>query len=290
MPSATHAAGPASSPEGSPDRRSPRGRRGGELRLALFRGQRPAERLRRPEQHPVRESVHHRHLQEAVLQLQPVRDNPSRGCLPVPDRRLQRGVRFYDGVGNYPNEYDGAMFFADYARNCLMVMRAGADGRPVPSTLQEFSTTVEHPVDLELGPGATCSTSTSSGARCVGSPTAAPTSPRSPWPARPPRPGQWRPPCRSRRQGRGTLRAVRSPTPGTWTATAATTTPPVPAPPAGTPRPAGWSSVCRSGTRRGSSPGPPPWSHRRVRPRAHDHPVGGVADLDRRHDDEPTTR
>ena len=63
------------------------------------------------------------------------------------------GLRFYDAAGNYPATYDGALFFADYARSCLLVMRAGPDGRPVPSTLQEFSSTVSNPVDLETGPG-----------------------------------------------------------------------------------------------------------------------------------------
>ena len=62
------------------------------------------------------------------------------------------GVRFYRG-GAYPDEYDGALFFSDYSRGCLMVMQAGPDGRPSPSTLREFSAHVQYPVDLEIGPG-----------------------------------------------------------------------------------------------------------------------------------------
>lgn len=62
------------------------------------------------------------------------------------------GVAFYRG-GSYPDAYDNALFFMDYPRSCLMVMRAGADGRPDRSTLAEFSTQVPNPVDLEVGPG-----------------------------------------------------------------------------------------------------------------------------------------
>ena len=36
---------------------------------------------------------------------------------------------FYAG-GPYPAEYDGALFFADYARNCVWVMKRGTDGLP----------------------------------------------------------------------------------------------------------------------------------------------------------------
>jgi glucose/arabinose dehydrogenase len=62
------------------------------------------------------------------------------------------GVAFYEG-GNYPSEYDGAMFMADYARDCIWVMRAGANGAPDPSTVTNFVEDAAGPVDLVIGPG-----------------------------------------------------------------------------------------------------------------------------------------
>ena len=69
---------------------------------------------------------------------------------PANDAGSVSGLRFYDG-GSFPPEYHGALFFVDYARSCLMVMKAGQDGRPRPSTLAEFSS-ARWPVDLEVGP------------------------------------------------------------------------------------------------------------------------------------------
>jgi PKD repeat protein len=62
------------------------------------------------------------------------------------------GVTFYEG-GSFPPAYRGAMFFADYARNCIWVMFPNADGTPNPSTRQVFADGASTPVDLEIGPG-----------------------------------------------------------------------------------------------------------------------------------------
>ena len=62
------------------------------------------------------------------------------------------GMAFYPG-GSYPDTYDGALFFADYSRDCLWVMRAGADGLPDPTTRANFVTPAANPVHLEIGPG-----------------------------------------------------------------------------------------------------------------------------------------
>jgi len=78
---------------------------------------------------------------------------------PDNDAAALGGIAFYPG-GSYPDEYDGALFFADFTRHCLMVMKAGADGRPLPSTLTDFGMIQAPdrpdgpwPVDLEVGPG-----------------------------------------------------------------------------------------------------------------------------------------
>jgi glucose/arabinose dehydrogenase/PKD repeat protein len=60
------------------------------------------------------------------------------------------GLAFYDG-GPFPAAYDGALFFADYARGCIWVMRPGANGLPDPATLATFVTGVGA-VDLQVGP------------------------------------------------------------------------------------------------------------------------------------------
>jgi glucose/arabinose dehydrogenase len=67
------------------------------------------------------------------------------------------GLAFYQGAGTgsapYPARYDGALFFADYSRNCLAVMLAGPDGTPDATTVETVATGIAHPVDLLTGPG-----------------------------------------------------------------------------------------------------------------------------------------
>ena len=61
------------------------------------------------------------------------------------------GLDFYDG-GTFPAEYDGALFFADYARRCAWAMLPGADGLPDPAQIRTFVTDAAV-VDLQVGPG-----------------------------------------------------------------------------------------------------------------------------------------
>jgi glucose/arabinose dehydrogenase len=61
------------------------------------------------------------------------------------------GLAFYQG-GPFPNDYDGALFFADYGRSCIWVMRPGSGGIPSPSNIQAFDTGAGYPVDLEVSP------------------------------------------------------------------------------------------------------------------------------------------
>ena len=62
------------------------------------------------------------------------------------------GLAFYSG-GSYPAAFNGALFFADYSRNCIWVMYAGADGLPDPSTAEVFIENAFGPVQLKTGPG-----------------------------------------------------------------------------------------------------------------------------------------
>jgi glucose/arabinose dehydrogenase/PKD repeat protein len=53
----------------------------------------------------------------------------------------------------YPAEYDGALFFADYSRDCIWVMPKGVDGHPAPGLVRTFVATAANPVNIENGPG-----------------------------------------------------------------------------------------------------------------------------------------
>ena len=62
------------------------------------------------------------------------------------------GLAFYEG-GPYPANYDGALFFADYSRDCVWAMRAGPDGLPNKDDIVTFVAPATNPVALEIGPG-----------------------------------------------------------------------------------------------------------------------------------------
>jgi glucose/arabinose dehydrogenase len=61
------------------------------------------------------------------------------------------GLAFYVG-GPYPDNYDGALFFADYSRDCIWVMFAGTNGLPDPSQRLTMVAAAANPVDLRTGP------------------------------------------------------------------------------------------------------------------------------------------
>jgi len=63
------------------------------------------------------------------------------------------GLALYDG-GPFPDDYDGALFFADSVRGCIYAMHPDEDGRPDPLNTTTFmSEGGEYPgVDLEVGP------------------------------------------------------------------------------------------------------------------------------------------
>jgi glucose/arabinose dehydrogenase len=64
------------------------------------------------------------------------------------------GVEFeFNSGNNYPAEYDGALFFADYSRDCIWAMPTGVDGTPVPGQVLTFVAAAANPVNLEMGPG-----------------------------------------------------------------------------------------------------------------------------------------
>jgi glucose/arabinose dehydrogenase len=65
------------------------------------------------------------------------------------------GLAFYPQAGgSYPAEFNGALFFADYSRQCIWVMKpTGAGALPDPGSIETFVAPASGPVDLEVGPG-----------------------------------------------------------------------------------------------------------------------------------------
>ena len=62
------------------------------------------------------------------------------------------GLAFYEG-GSFGPEYQGALFFADYSRNCIWAMMRGSNGLPDPNNRVTFAPGAAGPVDIQIGPG-----------------------------------------------------------------------------------------------------------------------------------------
>jgi glucose/arabinose dehydrogenase len=63
------------------------------------------------------------------------------------------GVAFYPASGGpYPADYRGALFFADYTRDCIWVMKTGGGTLPNPNNRTTFVAQANNPVDLEISP------------------------------------------------------------------------------------------------------------------------------------------
>ncbi len=61
------------------------------------------------------------------------------------------GVAFYAG-GDYPDAYDGSLFFSDYSRDCIWRIPRDAAGNLVPASASLFVDDASGPVDLTVGP------------------------------------------------------------------------------------------------------------------------------------------
>jgi len=62
------------------------------------------------------------------------------------------GLAFYPAGGSLGPAYEGALFFADYSRNCIWAMMRGANGLPDPANIQTFQAGAAGPVQLTVGP------------------------------------------------------------------------------------------------------------------------------------------
>lgn len=65
------------------------------------------------------------------------------------------GAAFYPtSAGPYPDAYAGALFFADYSRNCIWAMKPTTPGGlPSPGNIETFAAAAASPTDLAIGPG-----------------------------------------------------------------------------------------------------------------------------------------
>ena len=84
---------------------------------------------------------------------------PAAGCDQGNSGSSISGVAFH-GTGGYPPAYNGALFFADYARGCIWAMRTTTGGVPDPTQVDLISTTAplvgdelsSGAIDMQVGP------------------------------------------------------------------------------------------------------------------------------------------
>jgi hypothetical protein len=61
--------------------------------------------------------------------------------------------RVHPANSSVPAEYDGALFFSDYSRDCIWAMLAGGDDLPDPSNCRTVVAGASNPAELQFGPG-----------------------------------------------------------------------------------------------------------------------------------------
>jgi glucose/arabinose dehydrogenase len=77
--------------------------------------------------------------------------NPEESC-PTGSSSIS-GMAFTPPNSTLPADYDGALFFADYSRRCIWVMKRGTGTLPSPSNISTFRDLALGPVYLQFGPG-----------------------------------------------------------------------------------------------------------------------------------------
>jgi glucose/arabinose dehydrogenase len=76
---------------------------------------------------------------------------PNEAC--PPGSSSISGLAFQLNSGSpYPSQYNGALFFSDYSRNCIWAMLKGSNGLPDPATITTFISNAASPVDLVISP------------------------------------------------------------------------------------------------------------------------------------------
>ena len=101
---------------------------GAQLRLAVLRGRRPPGLLRGGEPERLREALRRRLGRAPVLRLLAPGPRAVAGDRCPTGSSSISGIAFYDAPA-FPAAYRGALFFADYSRQCIWVMYPGAERR-----------------------------------------------------------------------------------------------------------------------------------------------------------------
>ncbi len=94
-----------------------------------------------------------RRRHRALLHLQPQREGRRRRDTCATGSSSVAGLAFYQRRHAIRRATDDALFFADYSRNCIWVMLAGANGIPTRPRAPRSDTARQVPVDLKIGPG-----------------------------------------------------------------------------------------------------------------------------------------
>jgi PKD repeat protein len=76
---------------------------------------------------------------------------PGEGC--PTGNSSAAGIAFGPATSSYPTDYHGALFFADYSRDCIWAMLPGSSGAPDPARIRTFGAAAANPVQLQIGPG-----------------------------------------------------------------------------------------------------------------------------------------
>jgi glucose/arabinose dehydrogenase len=85
----------------------------------------------------------------AYLHKQPLANEGTDVCRSASGSSVS-GLAFYTG-GSYPDQYDDALFFSDYSRQCIWVMFKGSNDQPDPATRTLFMS-ANSPMTLRAGP------------------------------------------------------------------------------------------------------------------------------------------
>jgi glucose/arabinose dehydrogenase len=76
---------------------------------------------------------------------------PEESC-PVGSSSIS-GLAFNPPGSTLPAEFDGALFFSDYSRECIWVMQRNGGALPDPAKIKTFRDGASGPVELQFGPG-----------------------------------------------------------------------------------------------------------------------------------------
>ena len=77
---------------------------------------------------------------------------PSEGCPTGSSSIAGMSFEFSPAGSSFPAAYQGALFFADYSRDCIWVMKKNGNPIPSPGSIETFAADAANPVNLEFGP------------------------------------------------------------------------------------------------------------------------------------------